>query len=113
MSNLNQIKARIQAYSPMITFIPMNLISVVQLTGFSKTVLCFTDEGMSPTRTQFRKTTQTFHKVRASGIQYYSGNKPVVYALLHGHASYPKPGCVLLGFVEVDIGVRDDTANRG
>ncbi|KAI3495080.1 hypothetical protein L1887_37223 [Cichorium endivia] len=51
--------------------------------------------------------------MRASDIQYYSDNKPLVYALLHGHASYPKPGCVLLGFVEVDIGVRNDTANRG
>ncbi|KAI3516942.1 hypothetical protein L1887_16111 [Cichorium endivia] len=51
--------------------------------------------------------------VRASDIHYYSGNKLVVYALLHGHASYPKPGCVLLGFVEVDIWVRDDTANHG
>ncbi|KAI3495622.1 hypothetical protein L1887_37967 [Cichorium endivia] len=48
--------------------------------------------------------------VRASDLQYYSGNKPVVYASLHGHASYPKPGCVLLGSGGVDIGVRDDTA---
>lgn len=48
--------------------------------------------------------------VRASDLQYYSGNKPVVYASLHGHASYPKPGCVLLGSGGVDVGVRDDTA---
>ncbi|KAI3790702.1 hypothetical protein L2E82_03944 [Cichorium intybus] len=39
----------------------MNLTSLLQLTGFSKTVLWVTDEGMSPTRTQFRKTAQTFH----------------------------------------------------
>ncbi|KAI3790099.1 hypothetical protein L2E82_02913 [Cichorium intybus] len=45
----------------------------------------------------------------ALDIQYYSGNKLVVYALLHGHASYPKLGCVLLGSGGVDIGVRDDT----
>ncbi|CAH1448800.1 unnamed protein product [Lactuca virosa] len=48
--------------------------------------------------------------VSASDLEYHSGNKPVVYASLHGHASYPKPGCVLLGSGGVDIGVRDDTA---
>ncbi|KAI3711256.1 hypothetical protein L2E82_41218 [Cichorium intybus] len=51
--------------------------------------------------------------VRTSNIQYYFDNKQLVYALLHGHASYTKPGCVLLGSVEVDIGVLNDTANRG
>ncbi|KAI3495953.1 hypothetical protein L1887_38301 [Cichorium endivia] len=49
--------------------------------------------------------------VRASDLQYYSGNKSVVYALLHGHASYPKPWCVLLGSGWVDIGVRDKSDN--
>ncbi|XP_076901534.1 hypothetical protein At1g04090-like [Bidens hawaiensis] len=47
--------------------------------------------------------------VSASGLEYHTGNKPAVYASLHGHASYPKPGCVLLGSEGVDIGVRDDT----
>ncbi|KAK1420288.1 hypothetical protein QVD17_21763 [Tagetes erecta] len=47
--------------------------------------------------------------VSASGLEYHTGNKPVVYASLHGHASYPKPGCVLLGSKGADIGVRDDT----
>ncbi|KAD7479030.1 hypothetical protein E3N88_02166 [Mikania micrantha] len=48
--------------------------------------------------------------VSASELEYHNGNKPVVYASLHGHASYPKPGCVLLGSGGADIGVRDDTA---
>ncbi|KAI7755143.1 hypothetical protein M8C21_026013 [Ambrosia artemisiifolia] len=47
--------------------------------------------------------------VSASGLEYHTGNKPVVYASLHGHASYPKSGCVLLGSGGVDIGIRDDT----
>ncbi|KAK9056057.1 hypothetical protein SSX86_027144 [Deinandra increscens subsp. villosa] len=47
--------------------------------------------------------------VSASGLEYHTGNKPIVYASLHGHASYPKPGCVLIGSGGVDIGVRDDT----
>ncbi|GJR10614.1 vacuolar protein sorting-associated protein 62 [Tanacetum coccineum] len=48
--------------------------------------------------------------VSASDLEYHTGNKPVVYASLHGHASYPKPGCVLLGSGGSDMGVRDDTA---
>ncbi|KAJ0693265.1 putative vacuolar protein sorting-associated protein [Helianthus annuus] len=48
--------------------------------------------------------------VSASALEYHTGNKPVVYASLHGHASYPKPGCVLLGSGGSDIGIRDDTA---
>nr|XP_043621911.1 uncharacterized protein LOC122593552 [Erigeron canadensis] len=48
--------------------------------------------------------------VSASALEYHTGNKPVVYASLHGHASYPKPGCVLLGSGGMDIGIRDDTA---
>ncbi|KAL8228809.1 hypothetical protein R6Q57_013709 [Mikania cordata] len=48
--------------------------------------------------------------VSASELEYHNGNKPVVYASLHGHASYPKSGCVLLGSEGADIGVRDDTA---
>ncbi|KAJ0762285.1 putative vacuolar protein sorting-associated protein [Helianthus annuus] len=47
--------------------------------------------------------------VSASGLEYHTGNKPVVYASLHGHASYPKPGRVLLGSGGADIGVKDDT----
>ncbi|XP_071716201.1 hypothetical protein At1g04090-like [Rutidosis leptorrhynchoides] len=48
--------------------------------------------------------------VPASDLEYHTGNKPVVYASLHGHASYPKPGCVLLGSGGGDIGIRDDTS---
>ncbi|KAK9064368.1 hypothetical protein SSX86_015750 [Deinandra increscens subsp. villosa] len=48
--------------------------------------------------------------VSASALEYHTGNKPVVYASLHGHASYEKPGCVLLGSGGTDVGVRDDTA---
>ncbi|KVH89344.1 uncharacterized protein LOC112526762 [Cynara cardunculus var. scolymus] len=48
--------------------------------------------------------------VSVSNLEFHTGNKPAVYASLHGHASYPKPGCVLLGSGGGDIGVRDDTA---
>ncbi|KAK1422840.1 hypothetical protein QVD17_18129 [Tagetes erecta] len=48
--------------------------------------------------------------VSASALEYHTGNKPMVYASLHGHASYPNPGCVLLGSEGTDVGVRDDTA---
>ncbi|XP_058726126.1 hypothetical protein At1g04090-like [Vicia villosa] len=34
-------------------------------------------------------------------------NKPIIYASLHGHATYPHEGLVLLG--KNDVGVRDDT----
>nr|KAJ0214810.1 hypothetical protein LSAT_V11C400173450 [Lactuca sativa] len=46
--------------------------------------------------------------VSASVLEYAIGNKPVVYSSLNGHASYPKPGLVLLGPHGVDIGLRDD-----
>ncbi|CAI9764937.1 unnamed protein product [Fraxinus pennsylvanica] len=46
--------------------------------------------------------------VDASELEFENGNKPVVYSSLHGHASYPKPGQVLLG--NGNIGIRDDTA---
>ncbi|KAI3498456.1 hypothetical protein L1887_34231 [Cichorium endivia] len=48
--------------------------------------------------------------VSASVLEYASGNKPIVYSSLNGHASYPEPGLVLLGPQGVDIGIRDDTA---
>ncbi|KAJ9565595.1 hypothetical protein OSB04_001561 [Centaurea solstitialis] len=49
--------------------------------------------------------------VSVSNLEFHAGgNKPVVYASLHGHASYPKPGCVLLGSEGGNVGVRDDTA---
>ncbi|CAH1416196.1 unnamed protein product [Lactuca virosa] len=46
----------------------------------------------------------------ASILEYASGNKPIVYSSLNGHASYPKPGLVLIGPQGVDVGIRDDTA---
>ncbi|PWA54594.1 Vacuolar protein sorting-associated protein 62 [Artemisia annua] len=49
--------------------------------------------------------------VSASLLEYATGNKPVVYSSLHAHASYPKPGLVLIGPAGVvNIGLRDDTA---
>nr|XP_043626426.1 uncharacterized protein LOC122597904 [Erigeron canadensis] len=48
--------------------------------------------------------------VSASVLEYANGNKPIVYSSLNAHASYPKPGLVLLGPSGVDIGIRDDTA---
>ncbi|KAI3498455.1 hypothetical protein L1887_34230 [Cichorium endivia] len=48
--------------------------------------------------------------VSASVLEYANDNKPVVYSSLNGHASYPKPGLVLLGPQGVNIGLRDDMA---
>ncbi|VVB03334.1 unnamed protein product [Arabis nemorensis] len=46
--------------------------------------------------------------IEASDLEFQSGNKPVAYASLHGHAMYPKPGLVLQG--DDGIGIRNDTA---
>ncbi|KAI4333226.1 hypothetical protein L6164_018061 [Bauhinia variegata] len=45
--------------------------------------------------------------VDASELEFQSGNKPVAYSSLHGHALYPKAGLVLLGGDA--IGIRNDT----
>ncbi|WOH11649.1 hypothetical protein DCAR_0831139 [Daucus carota subsp. sativus] len=44
----------------------------------------------------------------APELEFQSSNKPVVYASLHGHALYAKPGLVLQG--SGGIGLRNDTA---
>ncbi|KAK4803808.1 hypothetical protein SAY86_003625 [Trapa natans] len=44
----------------------------------------------------------------SSQVEFQNGNKAVVYASLHGHALYPKPGLVLQG--SKGIGIRNDTA---
>lgn len=46
--------------------------------------------------------------VNASELEFQSGNKPVTYASLNGHAIYAKPGLVLQG--SGGIGIRNDTA---
>ncbi|KAM6580833.1 hypothetical protein CsatA_004607 [Cannabis sativa] len=46
--------------------------------------------------------------VEASELEFGSGNKPVAYASLNGHALYRKPGTVMQGGGEV--GIRNDTA---
>ncbi|KAI7741484.1 hypothetical protein M8C21_000180 [Ambrosia artemisiifolia] len=51
--------------------------------------------------------------VSASSLEYANGNKPLVYSALNSHASYPKPGLVLVGTSGVNIGLRDDTAKGG
>ncbi|XP_027918455.1 uncharacterized protein LOC114177325 [Vigna unguiculata] len=43
----------------------------------------------------------------SSEIEYQSGNKPVYYSSLHGHASYPHAGLHLVG--QNDVGIRNDT----
>lgn len=45
--------------------------------------------------------------VKASELEFEGGNKPVVYASLHGHAMYPRAGLVLQG--RKGIGIRNDT----
>ncbi|KAK6918777.1 Vacuolar protein sorting-associated protein 62 [Dillenia turbinata] len=46
--------------------------------------------------------------VDASNLQFISGNKPVGYSSLHGHAMYSKPGLYLQG--SDGIGLRNDAA---
>ncbi|KAK6946092.1 Vacuolar protein sorting-associated protein 62 [Dillenia turbinata] len=46
--------------------------------------------------------------VDASNLEFYTGNKPVGYSSLHGHAMYSKPGLVLQG--SGGIGIRNDAA---
>ncbi|RWR73718.1 Vacuolar protein sorting-associated protein 62 [Cinnamomum micranthum f. kanehirae] len=50
--------------------------------------------------------------VEASELEYQGGTKPVVYASLHGHAFFPKPGLVLQGNDKLGIGLRND-AGKG
>lgn len=51
----------------------------------------------------------------ASEVEFQGGNKPVVYAALHGHAAYPHPGLVLQGgpAAGLGVGIRDDTKGGG
>ncbi|KAK6916424.1 Vacuolar protein sorting-associated protein 62 [Dillenia turbinata] len=46
--------------------------------------------------------------VDASNLEFLTGNKPVGYSSLHGHAMYSKPGLVLQG--SGGIGIRNDAA---
>lgn len=48
--------------------------------------------------------------VDASKLEFQSGNKPVAYSSLSGHAFYPKAGLVLQGSSEIGIGIRNDAA---
>ncbi|CAN0928909.1 Hypothetical protein At1g04090 [Linum grandiflorum] len=50
--------------------------------------------------------------VGIADLEYQAGSRPVVYASLHGHAMYPRPGLVMLGGNK-NIGIRDDTAKGG
>ncbi|KAI3739495.1 hypothetical protein L2E82_29901 [Cichorium intybus] len=45
--------------------------------------------------------------INSSELEFEDGNKPVVYASMHGHAFYAKPGLVLQGGGR--IGIRNDT----
>ncbi|KAL5566847.1 hypothetical protein UlMin_030011 [Ulmus minor] len=48
--------------------------------------------------------------VDASDLEFIEGNKAVVYASKHGHASFPHPGTYLQGSTKFGIGVRNDVA---
>ncbi|KAG8391349.1 hypothetical protein BUALT_Bualt01G0178600 [Buddleja alternifolia] len=45
--------------------------------------------------------------VDGPGLEFENGNRPVIYASLNGHASYPKQGLVLQG--NGNIGIRNDS----
>ncbi|KAL6660312.1 hypothetical protein ACP70R_002434 [Stipagrostis hirtigluma subsp. patula] len=48
--------------------------------------------------------------VDASDLEFISGNKAIVYSSKNGHASYPHPGCYLMGSEKLGVGVRNDVA---
>lgn len=48
--------------------------------------------------------------VDASDLEFIQGNKAVVYASKHGHASYPHPGTYIQGSKKFGIGARNDVA---
>ena len=48
----------------------------------------------------------------SSEVEFLGGNKPVGYVSLHGHATYAKPGMVLIGG-SAGVGIKDDTARGG
>ncbi|POO02920.1 Vacuolar protein sorting-associated protein [Trema orientale] len=48
--------------------------------------------------------------VDASDLEFIQGNKAVVYASKHGHASFPHPGTYIQGSSKLGIGARNDVA---
>ncbi|KAF4376268.1 hypothetical protein F8388_026113 [Cannabis sativa] len=48
--------------------------------------------------------------VDASELEFIQGNKAVVYASKHGHASFPHPGTYIQGSTKLGIGARNDVA---
>ena len=48
--------------------------------------------------------------VDACNLEFISGNKAIVYSSRNGHASYPHPGCYLMGSEKLGVGVRNDVA---
>lgn len=48
--------------------------------------------------------------VEACDLEFISGNKAIVYSSRNGHASYPHPGCYLMGSETLGVGVRNDVA---
>lgn len=48
--------------------------------------------------------------VDASDLEFIHGNKAVVYASRHGHASFPHPGTYIQGSTKFGIGARNDVA---
>ncbi|KAH6801651.1 vacuolar sorting-associated protein [Perilla frutescens var. frutescens] len=46
----------------------------------------------------------------ASDLEFITGNKPIVYASKHGHASFPHEGCYIQGSSKLGIGARNDCA---
>ncbi|CAL9154070.1 unnamed protein product [Musa hybrid cultivar] len=48
--------------------------------------------------------------IDACGLEFFGGNRAVVYSSKSGHASFPHPGNYLQGSEKLGIGVRNDTA---
>ncbi|XP_055834902.1 hypothetical protein At1g04090-like [Solanum dulcamara] len=48
--------------------------------------------------------------VDACNLEFIEGNKSIVYASRHGHASFPHSGCYLQGSSKLGVGLRNDCA---
>jgi hypothetical protein len=51
--------------------------------------------------------------VDASRLEYDKNRRPVAYALLHGHALYPRAGTVLQGDERLVVGIRNYCTRGG
>ncbi|KAK4751692.1 hypothetical protein SAY87_020490 [Trapa incisa] len=120
MPNPSQIEAMIQAYSPWIYFHPHEVYLPSSVSWFFGNGALLYKKGEESKPEPIDPRGSNLPQGGSNDGAYWldlpvdgkakerNGNKAVVYASLHGHASYPKPGLVLQG--SKGIGIRNDTA---